>query len=150
MVGLKISFVDRLEGASEWYERGWTYPSLLLFWMLLCSVGYFCVTSKLRQVCVALTTLQQQPEHDTNCTVSNVAQRSVYPENMGAPAAKFPIERRRAKPPEVSIPALLQYNRPHTRRESDLVRMRIQHWMDLADAALRSPRLHHKTPRAVR
>jgi hypothetical protein len=71
-------------------------------------------------------------------------------ESMGGPAAKFPIERRRAKPPEVLIPALLHYNRPHTRRESDLVRMRIQHWMDLADAALRTPGPHLKPRRALR
>ena len=55
---------------------------------------------------------------------------------MAGSDAKFPIERRRAKQ-ETPLADPLFYNRPHTRRESDLARMRIQHWMELADAALR-------------
>jgi len=69
---------------------------------------------------------------------------------MGGSAPKFPIERRRSKPPEKSLAALLDYNRPHTRRESDLVRMRIQHWMELADAALQNPKPHLKPHRTIR
>lgn len=56
---------------------------------------------------------------------------------MGSSGPRFPIERRRLKPPELSNEAF-QYNQPQTRRESDLVRMRIQHWMELADTALQS------------
>jgi hypothetical protein len=56
---------------------------------------------------------------------------------MGGSDTKLPIERRRAKSLETPLADPLLYNRPHTRRESDLARMRIQHWMELADAALR-------------
>jgi len=116
----------------------------LLGWILL---RYVKTSSGLRRL--------KNPAATTQTPIQIVPYRTLPDsltilENMGGSAAKFPIERRRAKPPEVSIPALLHYNPPHTRRETDLVRMRIQHWMDLADAALRSPRPHHKTRHALR
>jgi hypothetical protein len=66
---------------------------------------------------------------------------------MGSSGIRFPIERRRLKPPELSNQTF-HYNQPQTRRETDLVRMRIQHWMELADTALRSrkPSSHRRTP----
>jgi len=57
---------------------------------------------------------------------------------VGGSDTKLPIERRRARPIETPLADPLLYNRPNNRRESDLARMRIQHWMELADAALRS------------
>src|SRR5579864_1244332 len=116
----------------------------LLGWILL---RYVKTSSGLRRL--------KNPAATTQTPIQIVPYRTLPDsltilENMGGSAAKFPIERRRAKPPEVSIPALLHYNPPHTRRETDLVRMRIQHWMDLADAALRSPRPHLKPRRLPR
>lgn len=66
---------------------------------------------------------------------------------MGGSGKRFPIERRRIKP-ETS-PDKLQLNQPLTRRESDLVRMRIQHWMELADVALQ-PRKPHRRSAGLR
>jgi len=57
--------------------------------------------------------------------------------NMADPVPKTAIERRRDLT-KISFQGLSPYQPPHTRREADLVRLRIQHWMELADAALRS------------
>lgn len=67
---------------------------------------------------------------------------------MGGSGKRFPIERRRIKSQETS-PDKLQLNQPHTRRESDLVRMRIQHWMELANVALQ-PRNPHRRSAGLR
>jgi hypothetical protein len=53
------------------------------------------------------------------------------------PDARFPIERRRTtvkQSPTLGIDS----SKAYMRREADQVRMRIQHWMELADAALNS------------
>jgi hypothetical protein len=65
---------------------------------------------------------------------------------MGNTPPRTPIERRRSEPPENSLPGLLNGNRPHTRRETDLLRLRIQHWMKLAEAALE----HNRRPKRRR
>jgi hypothetical protein len=55
---------------------------------------------------------------------------------MGGPGERFPVERRRAEPSEVAVEPHRFHGR--ARRESDLVRLRIMHWMELADTALKS------------
>jgi hypothetical protein len=50
------------------------------------------------------------------------------------------IERRRVRPQVEKTSDQFLTQDPHSRRESDLLRMRLQHWIELADAALRTRR----------
>lgn len=70
----------------------------------------------------------------TDCTVPNNFQMLRIQPTMGG--SKIPIERRRNQASESSPIDLLRHDPPHTRRETDLLRMRIEHWMELAEAAL--------------
>lgn len=49
--------------------------------------------------------------------------------------SKKPIERRRLPPLRDPVEAVLRANPPR-RRESDIVKMRLEHWVDLAESAL--------------
>jgi hypothetical protein len=54
---------------------------------------------------------------------------------MGYSGERFPVERRRAKAPEAVVDSA---QRLPARRESDLARLKIQYWIELAEAALKA------------
>jgi hypothetical protein len=73
-----------------------------------------------------------------------IEQSQSLPASLNTVADQLPkiaIERRRDLA-KISFHGFSPYQPPHTRREADLVRLRIQHWMELADAALRSQKPH--------
>lgn len=55
---------------------------------------------------------------------------------MVGSSSKFPLERRRQKRESPSFSNTTPSSTTLARRESDLVRMRLQRWMELADVAL--------------
>lgn len=59
---------------------------------------------------------------------------------VGSSGERFPVERRRPKAPEADANPYSQ--RPPARRESDLLRLKIRYWIELADAALNAGESH--------
>jgi hypothetical protein len=60
------------------------------------------------------------------------------------PSIRFPLERRRESWPDPSRHDLPYA--PFARREGDFARMKLQHWMDLAEAALADDRADREPP----
>ena len=127
----------------------------LFAWIPMVERQIFAAALKFSARCLVAkgaTWFQRRFARGNNFSLRIVLDRTIFPSTasntrMVGSNTRFPIERRRARPSETSLAAPLHYNRSHTRRESDLARMRTQHWMELADAALgpgKPPRRHRR------
>jgi hypothetical protein len=67
--------------------------------------------------------------------------------HANASEIRVPLDRRRHKSPEASATFPAQDQVPYARRETDVVKMCLQHWIELADAALGKKKPRPKPPR---